>query len=337
MRIYKTTSLLLTIFLVFSTAKAESTQLQIKNADPIEIERNLNKISKVFNALNSSFYFTEQVIDQFKKEAKILKSKNNRIHSSVNNRELIFFHFKPTLINERTKTFLYIGGIHADEYTPFHITQRLISDILLDKQLISNNHNIIFIPFLNIDGWIDGFKNFRYPTRKNANNVDLNRSFYSRNQLPDKQSEPETEFILDIIDKFNPNYVIIPHSTLNILDLDGSKEQRHLNWLEEIHNLTLRATHGEIPIKSHGTYSPPNSYQNWSFGKLANYLYEIETDITSLTYEFGGPGPIPAPNDPNRALKIAKRKHLGRFEDNTFLADEYYEDYRESLLRSLRP
>ena len=188
---------------------------------------------------------------------------------------------------------------------------------------------------LNLDGWIDGYQKYGYPTRKNGRKVDLNRSFYDPIALPNFRSESETELVMALIEQYQPEYWIIPHSTLNILDLDGPKTPDHLDWLQQIHEGTKYAGATPIPIKFHGVYSPPNSRKKWSIGKYANEMSTDNFGPASLTYEFGGPGEYPRRNDPDRALKISKRKHLGRYENNTYIADQYFEDYLYSLIISI--
>jgi len=317
-------------FTIFLTLKA-----QANLPDPVLLKKTLIEIQRVFTSLKSSFRIDQNVRENLLIRGQTLNDPKGKVYKTANGRELIYLHFQATNPRADTKTLLFIGGIHPDEYVPSLVSLKLLSDLLNNPNLIPDNHNIIFIPFLNMDGWIDGHLLNGYPTRKNANGVDLNRSFYDREALFNYQSEPETEFVLDLVEKFSPEYWIIPHSTLNILDLDGGKLPKYKAWLHDIHQATYGTNSGPIPIKSHGTYSPPNSKKGWSIGKLANELFKKGTSITSLTYEFGGPGEIPPANDPQRWLKISKRKHLGRYTDNTYIADNYYQDYFNSLITAI--
>lgn len=187
-----------------------------------------------------------------------------------------------------------------------------------------------------------GIKKHGYPTRQNARGVDLNRSFYQRRALPGYRSQNETEFVLDLLFKFRPEYWIIPHSSLNLLDLDGPSTPAHLLWVKQVHSATTTLGAPAIPIKNHRVYAPPRGKKGWSIGKLAQEMGQSiahrmgKKGPGALTIEFGGPGPYPARNDPQRALKISHRKHLGRYSDNTHIADGYYHDYRPALLSALQ-
>ena len=115
------------------------------------------------------------------------------------------------------------------------------------------------------------------------------------------------------------------------MDFDGLLNNEAKQWLLDIYNETVNSGGKPIPIKKHGDYSPPNSKKNWSIGKLAHHL----GDIHALTYEFHGHGDYPRDDDPNRYEIILKRKQLGRFENSSWIAEDYYVDYFSSFLKSL--
>ena len=69
--------------------------------------------------------------------------------------------------NDCCKNILVIGVFHGDEPQ---------GEYLINKYLKENDSNLMFIPCLNPDG-----KNLK--TRQNANNVDLNRNFPTKNWI----------------------------------------------------------------------------------------------------------------------------------------------------------
>ena len=69
--------------------------------------------------------------------------------------------------NDGCKNILVIGVFHGDEPQ---------GEYLINKYLKENDSNLMFIPCLNPDG-----KNLK--TRQNANNVDLNRNFPTKNWI----------------------------------------------------------------------------------------------------------------------------------------------------------
>ena len=292
------------------------------NSNAFEMKE-FTKINKFFEQVNSNFRFNEYDIKIFN-EHKI----NSNFISTKYKINLPYFILPAK--KQTTEYVLYIGTIHGDEFAPLYFSLKYLTHQLsINKE--RRNKNIIYIPLLNIEGFIDGINKRRYPYRKDAHGVDLNRAFYAYDELPNFQSTPENELVIYLIEKYKPRYWVIPHSSLNILDLDGKKDDLAKNWVEDVYRATTINGGKEIPIQDFRDYSPPRSKKNWSIGKLANHL----NNVYSLTFEFSGPGEYPAPNDPNRYEKIMKRKQLGRFEDTAWYAEQYYDQYLPAINTSL--
>jgi len=311
--------------------------LKTATASPESYLQTINKIEAVFKKLNNGFHFDDQHLNYIKNNILFIKNAKQSHYKTKNGHYLGYFYFPASLPNKNTKTILWAGGLHSDEFTPVLISWKLLLDIFdFPAEVLPKKHNLIYVPMLNIDGWVHGSQKYSYPTRKNMNKKDLNRSFYNREKLPHFKSEPEVEFALDLIEKYRPTYWIIPHSSFNILDLDGAKTPEYTSWVDDIFLATTELGGQEIPIKDFPVYASPNRPKNWSMGKLASHLNQLRPPIGSLTLEFGGPGVYPSPNDPNYSRKVSKRKHLGRYEDNTYLADGYYTDYLFALKAALK-
>ncbi|MAW07035.1 MAG: hypothetical protein CME61_02005 [Halobacteriovoraceae bacterium] len=294
--------------------------LTLKNSYSFN-QSTFSKINNFFESVNSELRFEEKDIKLFNDQALFKKGHQ----SSYYNIPLPYFFFK----GSSDQTVMWIGGVHADEFAALYSSLKLIKHLLNDSHKFKKN--IVFIPLLNIDGLLKGIKARGYPYRENGNRVDINRSFYAYDLLPNYTSENETEFVIELIKRYQPKHWVIPHSALGILDFDGLLDDNAKKWLQNIYEETVNSGGRPIPIKRHGHYSPPNSKINWSIGKLAHHLGNIH----SLTYEFHGPGDYPRDDDPNRYQIILKRKQLGRFEDSCWLAEDYYFDYLGSFLKSL--
>ncbi len=128
---------------------------------------------------------------------------------------------------------LLLGGIHGDELTAsaivFHWMQWMQSPEALD-------FHWKVAPIINPDGLLAG-----KPQRVNANGVDLNRNFPTPGWRKDAPlywakathsdprrfpgtaplSEPESRWVSEEIDRFQPQVIISVHAPFGILDFDG--------------------------------------------------------------------------------------------------------------------
>lgn len=145
--------------------------------------------------------------------------------------------------DESEKT-LFMCGVHGDEITPV----KFCFDLLKSLNKISkggkgkvksedfNGKGVVLVPLVNPDSF---FK--KRPTRVNANGVDVNRNFPTkdwhkralsmwkrryrqdkrRNPGPKANTEPEVHFQTFLIDSFGPQKIISVHAPLTMLDYDG--------------------------------------------------------------------------------------------------------------------
>ena len=147
---------------------------------------------------------------------KNIKSKNN------NDISLFNIGYK----NAENKTILIIGVVHGEEPQG----KKLIEDYLNSNPKTKNN--ILLIPCLNPDGMVEN-------KRQNANGVDINRNFPTKNwgedcQRPNKDdyfggkspaSELETKFVLEIIEQYEPSVILTIHSPYKVVNYDGPAEK----------------------------------------------------------------------------------------------------------------
>lgn len=143
------------------------------------------------------------------------------------------YHYDAVSSNERGKRILVFALIHGDE-GPSGSVARLWME-RLNKIEPRNNWRVV--PVLNPDGWAA-------KTRMNANKIDLNRNFPTKNwkeqsakrwkekkydprRFPGKVagSEPETKCAIAHIDDFNPSFIISIHTPYGVLDFDGPRMQ----------------------------------------------------------------------------------------------------------------
>jgi protein MpaA len=110
---------------------------------------------------------------------------------------------------------IVVGGIHGDELTSTTLAMHWL-------QIATDDPSIAywrFIPLLNPDGMLAS-----PAKRMNANGVDLNRTGRDPRRWPGKfaGSEPETQFLLNEIQAFQPDLIVSIHAPYGILDFDGA-------------------------------------------------------------------------------------------------------------------
>lgn len=178
---------------------------------------------------------------------------------------------------------LFISGIHGDEYSAISITYLWM--LAMQKSKHKRNHHWLFLPLTNPDGL------FRSDpaTRQNANGVDLNRNFpspdwdesaldfwdhyYRKNKRrypgPSAASEIETKWMVQTIERFQPDAIISVHAPYGLLDYDGPEH-------------AVPSKIGVLKHRELGTFP----------GSLGRYAGE-HLDIPVLTLELRSAGTMP--------------------------------------------
>ncbi len=116
------------------------------------------------------------------------------------------------------KKLLIIGVFHGDEFQGEYFINSY-----LEKSPQAGKNSLYFIPKLNPSG-----------VRKNLNGVDLNRNFPTKNWVLGKNndyfgglkpnSEKETQFLVNLIDKNNFDAIITIHAPYKTINYDGPAE-----------------------------------------------------------------------------------------------------------------
>ena len=161
--------------------------------------------------------------------------RQNLRHSgfSVEQRSLAYRDFRPVPERSPLGKVMVVGGIHGDEFSS-------VSVVFKWMDILQEHHSGLFhwriIPSANPDGLVQ-----RVSKRQNANGVDLNRNFptqdWEQNALkywrehtgnntrryPGKtaNSEPETQWLIEQIESFDPDVIISMHAPYHLVDYDG--------------------------------------------------------------------------------------------------------------------
>lgn len=166
---------------------------------------------------------------------------------------------------------LVIGVFHGDEPQ---------GDFLIREYLKNNVSNLLFIPCLNPDGMLNN-------TRTNANGVDLNRNFPTKNWGKNEgdnatcddcttdyyggnkpASEIETKFLIDVIKEYNPNLILTLHAPYKVVNYDGPAEK----FAEEISKII------GYPVEASIGYPTPGSFGTYCGGERIIPTITLELD-----------------------------------------------------------
>ncbi|MCB0420503.1 MAG: DUF2817 domain-containing protein [Bdellovibrionales bacterium] len=133
--------------------------------------------------------------------------------ASGNNIEL--FHSGGVTLMELKNPILFIGGVHGDEPEGVRLADDTL-DWLKSRQQTNECPDWILIPCLNPDG-------YKINSRVNGHGVDLNRNFPCKTWSSDYRaeryfpgprpsSEPETQALVELIEKLQPSIIVHCHS-----------------------------------------------------------------------------------------------------------------------------
>lgn len=201
---------------------------------------------------------------------------------SVKGAPLLFKEYPPLENRKPLGRVLLIGGIHGDEYSSISIVFKWL-------RTLDEYHTGLFhwhvMPLVNPDGLLR-----RNSQRMNENNVDLNRNFPMpgwqnvaldhwtvetdknprRYPGPRALSEPESWWLVQVIDSFRPDVIVSVHAPHGVVDYDGPKDGPYKL--------------GRLYLNLLGTYP----------GSLGNYA-GVQKQIPVVTIELPYAGIMPKP------------------------------------------
>lgn len=182
---------------------------------------------------------------------------------------------------------LIVGVVHGDEpqgkylieeYLKTHYNFPSNSDFPPSSKSPISRRGRLFIPCLNSDG-------LQLNRRTNANNVDINRNFPTKNwgknegdnaTCDDETTnyfggksaggEIETQFLIDTINKYTPSLVMTIHAPYKVVNYDGPAKE----IAEKISNII------KYPVEASIGYPTPGSFGTWA---------GVERDIPTITLE----------------------------------------------------
>lgn len=158
---------------------------------------------------------------------------------------------------------LIIGCFHGDEPQGRYLINKYLE--------IFPKTSLMFIPCLNEYG-------FKHNIRTNANGVDLNRNFPTKNwELTEKDSfyggeepasEVETKFVIDTVKKYKPKLILTLHAPYKVVNYDG--DARIIS--EKISKII------NYPVQESIGYPTPGSFGTWAGIKKGIPTITLELD-----------------------------------------------------------
>ena len=157
----------------------------------------------------------------------------------------------------KAQKYLYlIGGVHGDEVEGVYVLKELFSWLKSEHSL--KDLPMIVIPILNVDG-------YQNRTRVNAHLVDLNRNLPTKdwstdhkepryNPGPKPLSEPENQFLVKLMDKYKPGFIISFHTWKPILNFNGECKDV-AEFLNKYNNYEMAGDIGYPTPGSLGTFA----------------------------------------------------------------------------------
>lgn len=194
--------------------------------------------------------------------------RSNVVGESVEGRAIeIFMRGQPN-----DSTTLILAGMHGDEPKSVTLAQQFI-ELLNSDSTTGQNIQWIILPVVNPDG-------FQLRRRRNANRIDLNRNFPTKNwTLGSKRSrmfggespasEPETQAVIQVIEQNNPDRIITIHSIGRNRFCNNYDGPGH-TLAESMHRFN------GYPVTDTIGYSTPGSFGTWA---------GVERNIPTITLE----------------------------------------------------
>ncbi len=189
------------------------------------------------------------------------------------------------------KVIIVFGGFHGDEPKGVIVARRLV-ELLESEPAVRRVMRWVVVSVVNPDGY-SGRK------RRNANQVDINRNFPTRNWTKasrhsrmfggDKPaSEPETRAVMTAVKRYRPARIITIHS------INGGRECNNFDGPGKAVAAAMGRFNG-YPITASMGYPTPGSFGTWA---------GVERNIPTITLE------LPSHKSPKQCWEDNRRALL---------------------------
>jgi murein peptide amidase A len=137
---------------------------------------------------------------------------------------------------------LLMAGIHGSEAAGVPILDRLGEELMQRPELLAGR-TVVLMPEVNPDG-------VKVGKRRNANGVDLNRNFPADNfdakerNGSEPLSQPESQAVLNQIERYKPSRIVTFHQPLACVDYDGEGAKAIAEAMGEYTDLPVKRLGG---------------------------------------------------------------------------------------------
>lgn len=203
----------------------------------------------------------------------------------------------------KTNTTVILCTVHGDEIVPTKFCFDILNHLKQNPEIVQDDDLVIVAPIVNPDSFF-----IKRPTRTNANGVDVNRNFPTRDWERDAlrlwknrygkdkrrfpgnkyMSEPETIFQVNLLMRYRPKKVISVHAPLTLLDYDGPANNELHTKKEKVEQHKARELLVQMSEKAAGykviNYPYfPGSLGNFAGNELRIPTYTLELPNTDWT------------------------------------------------------
>jgi len=150
------------------------------------------------------------------------------------------------------KTVLILGVMHGEEPQGEMLIRKYL-EICREEDI---KNRLVFVPCINEYGKVHNI-------RQNKNGVDLNRNYPTQNwKLTEKNeyfggespaSEEETKFLIDLIEKVRPDFILTIHAPFKVVNYDGPAK-KEAEKIAELTGYPVQKDIGYPTLGSFGTY-----------------------------------------------------------------------------------
>lgn len=158
---------------------------------------------------------------------------------------------------------LIFGGFHGDEEIAIRVAEKFCDELRWQKL---DGRRVVVVPCLNPDGRAR-------KSRQNANGVDLNRNFPTKDwggaKRPGEEpaSEPETRLAMRLVRELRPSKILSIHSPYRVNNWDGPQSRALAEAMAEQNG---------YPAKGSIGYPTPGSFGTWAGVELGIPMVTLE-------------------------------------------------------------